>query len=140
MSKSLFMIMAMCIALYSSLPCRSQNLSIPQKEFYVSADDSVNIEKGSFKKLNIWILRSKSFAKTNVKMSLSSSLPEGVLLNFQPARGHFDFCEATISINPETKPGTYLIVVSGTINYKTKGHIVKLTIPAAPGTQITGGK
>ena len=140
MSKSFFKILAMGIALYASFVSYAQNLTIPQKEFSISAEDSMNIKPGSIQKLNIWVLRSKSWSKTNVSMTVSSTLPEGVLVSFQPPKGNFDYCEATISVNPESKPGTYLIVVSGTISYKTKGQIIKLTIPEPVVTSDTAGK
>ena len=129
MSKLKLTLVAVSCLLFMTLTSYSQNLNIPQTEFSIATDDSLAIETGSFKKLGVWVLRSKSFLKTNVRMSVSSALPEGVQVNFLPGHGQFDYCEATISVNPATKPGTYLIIVSGTINYKTKGQVVKLTVP-----------
>jgi hypothetical protein len=141
MPKPLFIITAICCALHVYSSCYSQNMTIPQKEFTISSTDSVNIEKGSFQKLNVWVLLSKSLVKTNVnvEMNISSALPEGVCVTFQPQQGDFDYCEATISVNPETKPGMYFIIASATIRNKTKGHIIKLTVPETQVPQITSG-
>jgi len=106
----------------------AQDLTIPQTEFSVSTEDSLSLEPGSQQKIGVWILRSKPFSGTTVRMTVSSTLPDGVLVNFQPRQGQFDYSEATISVNPATKPGIYPIIISGTIQYKTKGHVIKLTV------------
>ena len=62
-----------------------QNVIIPQKEFSVFTDDSIRIEKVSQKKIDVLILRSKQF-KRKVRMDVSSSLPEGVSIRFDPPR------------------------------------------------------
>jgi hypothetical protein len=64
----------------------------------------------------------------NVRMGISSSLPEGVIIDFEPDFGNFDLGQATIHVNRSTKAGSYYIILSGTIQYKTKGRVLKLVI------------
>lgn len=110
------------------LPAYSQNVTIPQTEFTISTTDSLVIEKGSFEKIPVWVLRSKAFAGRNVKMGVSSTLPDGVVVNFQPQSSYFDLCETMISVNPNTQAGQYHIIVSGSTQSKTKGKIIKLIV------------
>jgi hypothetical protein len=63
-----------------------------------------------------------------MKMGLSSSLPNGITLSFDPENGDSDSSQATITALPEAQPGTYSIIVNATINYKTKGSILKIAV------------
>jgi hypothetical protein len=111
-----------------ALSIYAQNFNIPRDGFSIALDDSIIIEKGTFKKINIWVLRAKASVNKNVRMEISSPLPEGVLINFEPDFGDFDLGKALIQVNPLTKAGSYFIILSGTIHYKTKGRVLKLII------------
>src|SRR5687768_5977393 len=87
-----------------------QNFTIPQRGFSIIADDSVTLEKGTLKKINVWVLRAKAFVNKNVRMGISSSLPEGVIIDFEPDFGNFDLGQATIHVNRSTKAGSYYII------------------------------
>ena len=132
------LILLFCLLVGFTASSQSQNLEIPKTEFSVSTTDSLTIEKGSYQKLDVWVLRSKRFAKHKVKLGVSSSLPEGVVINFGNQKEYFDLCEATISVTPEAKPGTYFIIISGSIRYKSKGEVVKLIIDEARAEAIGG--
>jgi uncharacterized membrane protein len=107
----------------------SQQVEIPQKEFALSlSDETVTLARGENKKVDIRILKSKSYQKGKMKMGLSSSLPAGVTLSFDPEKGEGDLSQATITALPEAQPGTYSIIVNATINYKTKGSILKIAV------------
>ena len=122
------LVLLACIIAFSSMKANSQNLTLPQTEFSIATLDSLEMEVGSFKKFNIWVLRSKSFMRRKIKMDISSTLPEGVVLNFSTQQEYFDVCEASLSVNPVAKPGVYYVIISGTTSYKSKGHILKLKV------------
>ncbi len=61
-------------------------------------------------------------------MDVSSSLPEGVSISFDPSQGNFDKCVATIDVGASAKPGTYLVVIIGTIQFKSIGRVLRLTV------------
>ena len=61
-------------------------------------------------------------------MGLSSALPAGVTLTFDPDKGDGDLCQATISALSDAQPGTYSVIVNATLNYKTKGSILKIAV------------
>ena len=119
---TLFIVMA-CIASYA------QQVEIPQKEFSVLlSDEAVTLSRGENKQIDVNILKSKAYQKGKTAMGLSSTLPAGVTLSFDPEKGNADVSQATITALPEALPGTYSIIVNATINYKTKGSILKVTI------------
>jgi hypothetical protein len=130
----LIMAKTLCIALLFlglnmlNVPlAKCQNIAIPQKEFRVFTDDSINVEKDSQKKIDVLVLRSKRF-KRKVRMDVTSSLPQGVDISFDPRQGNFDSCVATINVSATAKPGTYLVIISGTIKSKSIGRVLKLTV------------
>ena len=117
------------IIFMASIASYAQQVEIPQKEFTVSlSDESVSLSRGENKKIDINILKSKAYQKGTIAMGLSSTLPTGVTLSFDPKKGDADVSQATIMALPEALPGTYSIIVNATINYKTKGSILKVTI------------
>ena len=112
-----------------SLGANGQNLEIPQNEFSISfSTDTLELSRGENDQLGIGILKSRGYQDSKVKMGMSSRVPKGVELEFDPSQGTFDFTKASISIGDDAIPGTYLLIVNATMRYKTKGSILKLTI------------
>ncbi|WP_276371709.1 hypothetical protein [Chryseolinea sp. H1M3-3] len=111
-----------------SVSANAQNFPTPKKGFFIVADDSVVIEKGTLKKINVSVLRAKGLSNENVRMETTSFLPDGVEISFAPERGDIDLSEAIIAVAPSTKVGSYFIVLSGTLQYKTKGRVIKLVV------------
>lgn len=108
----------------------AQNLEIPQKEFTLSLSQAaVELSGGETENVEIRILKSKPYQKSKVKMGLSSSMPQGISITFNPDSGNFDLTEAVITVLPDAKPGQYSVIVNATLNYKTKASILKITIP-----------
>lgn len=106
-----------------------QNLEIPQNEFALSfSKEQLEVSRGEKAELEILILKSKSYQKSKVKMGISSSLPNGVVITFDPDKGTFASTLAKISIEPDAAPGEYLLILNATLNNKTKGTILKLLI------------
>jgi len=109
--------------------CCAQSVDIPKKEFTVFiVEETATLTRGDHKNVDIRILKSKSYQKGKIKMGVSSSLPPGITITFDPETGNGDLIHATISTLPDTAPGVYSIIVNATINYKTKGSILKITV------------
>lgn len=61
-------------------------------------------------------------------MGVSSILPRGVTITFDPDKGKFESSIATISIDNDAERGEYMLILSATLNHKTKGSILRLLI------------
>jgi hypothetical protein len=113
----------------ASLAVSGQNLEVPKNEFSISlSKDKLELSHGENDQLDIGILKSKGYQNSKIKMGMSSSVPKGVSIAFDPNKGTFDFTKAIISIGDDATPGTYLLIVNATLQYKTKGSILKLVI------------
>jgi hypothetical protein len=119
------LMMLLCMA---SLCAKAQsNTEIPKKEFTVHADAlAVDITAGSTGKVNLQIIRSKNFQKSEASFRVASSLPEGVTIRYD-AQNESDYA-AVIATTSQAAPGTYQVIMNCTIHNKTKGVIVKLKI------------
>ena len=112
-----------------ALTVSGQTLEIPQREFALSfSKEQFELSRGEKGELEILILKSKSYQKSNVKMGVSSSLPKGVTISFSPDNGIFDSTKANVLIQADATPGQYTLIVNATLNNKTKGSVIKLLI------------
>jgi hypothetical protein len=107
----------------------AQDKTTPRTEYTVSLSEKVvNLKPGETKQLTVFLLKSKSYIHSKAKLGLSSTLPEGITVAFEPAEGLFDSSEASISATPTAKEGEYQIIIKTTINNKIKGSIVKVVV------------
>jgi hypothetical protein len=112
-----------------ALTAGAQNLEVPQKEFTIHfSKDRMDLSRAEGSQLDILILKSKDYQKSKIKMGVSSRLPKGVTVTFQPDTGSFDSTTANVSIQADATPGEYLLILSATLKNKTKGSILKLLI------------
>lgn len=117
------------ILLTVALSASGQNSTIPRNDFILSfSRNALALARGASDQLDITINKSKGYQKTRVKMGISSPLPKGVNITFDPALGSFDFTTATISVQSDATPGEYLLILNATLGSKTKGSIFKLLI------------
>jgi hypothetical protein len=108
---------------------KAQDLDIPYKEFAISFSDyKMELSPGESKQVEVRVLKSKGFQKNKVKMGMSSELPKGVTVTFDPEKGYFDISNAIISVQGGVVPGQYSLILNATVNFTTKGAILKLTI------------
>lgn len=113
----------------AALTVSGQNLEIPQNEFTLSfSKEQLELSRGDKGELEVLILKSKSYQKSNAKMGISSSLPTGVTITFSPDKGTFESTQAHVSIHADAAPGQYMLILNATVNNKTKGSILKLLI------------
>lgn len=102
-------------------------MEVPKKEFIVQTDvQTVDIAAGSTGKVNLQIMRSKNFRKSQASFRVASSLPEGIAIHYDAAN-ESDYA-AVITTTPQVAPGIYPVIMNCTIHNKTKGVIVKLRI------------
>ena len=117
------------LILVASISGHAQSVEIPNKEFSLSiASETLTLARGENKKMEIRVLRSKAYRKSKMSMGLSSTLPSGINITFDPDHGDADIIQATITALPDALPGLYSIIVNATINYKTKGSVLKISI------------
>lgn len=112
----------------------------PKAEFTITvASSSAKIHAGESTSVDIDFLRSKAYKKSNVTLGLSSSLPAGVSIVFEPANGVIDHTTAKITATAEAKPGDYLVILKATMQNKAKGATLKLSI-TEPATETVTSK
>jgi hypothetical protein len=128
MTASPFLIPICLISIFNLLSC-SQQLTVPHERFRIVADDSITIEKGASKKLKITVLRANDFVNKNVRMEISSLLPQSVAISFDPAINESKVSRAIIHVSTSAKAGSYFVVLSGSVEADTKGRVLKLIIP-----------
>ncbi len=127
MKKIFPIILILSIAVMSA--AIAQDKTVPRTEYSVSLSEKVvNLKPGQTKQLTVFLLKSKSYSRSKAKLGLSSTLPEGITVAFEPAEGLFDSSEASISATPTAKVGEYQIIIKTTINNKIKGSIVKVVV------------
>lgn len=130
MQKLILSILAVAAVTFS---VAAQDKVAPRTEYSVSlSENKIQVKPGESKDLTVSILRSKSFAKAQAKLGLSSALPEGITIGFAPAEGLFESSVATITVAPNTKEGECQLILKSTLNNKTKGAIVKLAVTSTP--------
>lgn len=116
----------------------AQDKTAPRTEYSVSLSEKVvNLKPGETKQITVSLLKSKSYSRSKAKLGLSSTLPEGVTVAFEPAEGVFDESVASISANSTAKDGEYQIIIKTTINNKIKGSIVKVVVGSGMEKAIT---
>lgn len=107
----------------------AQEKTAPRTEYSVSLSESViTLKPGETKQVTVLLAKSKSYARSTAKLGLSSSLPAGVTLAYEPVEGKFDSSVASFTATTDAKAGVYQVVVKTTINNKIKGSIVKVIV------------
>ena len=107
----------------------AQEKTTPKSEFTVELSaTTITAKAGETKTVDITLNRSKSYAKSKAKLGLSSGLPNGVTVEFEPAEGVIESSVAKITLGSEVKAGTYTIILNGVIQNKTKGKTLKLVV------------
>jgi hypothetical protein len=126
MKKNLLVI---ALSIVTTLSLQAQEKTLPRSEYTVSLSENVvNLKPGETKQLTVSILKSKSYARSKATLGLSSALPQGVSVSYEPAEGMFESSTASFSAAPEAQEGTYQVILKTTVNNKIKGSIVKVVV------------
>jgi hypothetical protein len=125
--KKLFSMTLLLVGL--SATSQAQENVAPRSEYVVSvSENTVKITPGESKQVTLNLIRSKSFSRSKASLGLSSSLPAGITVTYEPATGVIESSVATISASKETKEGQYQIILKSTVRNLTKGTIVKVMV------------
>jgi hypothetical protein len=107
----------------------AQEKARPNKEFTVELSaTTIDIKPGESKSVEVALLRSKSYSKSNAVLGLSSSLPEGVQISFEPKEGVIEKSMINISTDGTAKAGSYTVIINSVIQNKSKGKILKIVV------------
>lgn len=121
------------IFLFSILLLAGGREAFAQKEFSIALSSSeLEIKPGESREVTVNITRSRGYNKAKAKLGVSSTLPKGITVTYQPADGLIQESVARITVAPETPAGTYTIIPNCTMNYISKGATLKLTVPGSP--------
>lgn len=105
----------------------------PKNDYALSVSEStITLKPGESRAVTVSLARSKSYAKGNIRMYTSSTLPKGVTVQYSPAEGNFDTSVATISIAPEVTSSSFYVIVSSEIYGRVKASTVKVTVDGQP--------
>ncbi len=122
-------IVSIILLFLSAATMAQTKTELPRQEFIISlSEGSLNLKPGEERQVSVSIIRSKAFAKGSVKLGTSSSLPQGITLQFEPAEGNIDTSVATISVASTVSPNTYQIVIKGDVYNKIKGTTLKVVV------------
>lgn len=101
----------------------------PRTEYSVSLSENVvKLKPGEIKQVTVSILKSKGYSRSTAKLGLSSSLPAGVTVAYEPAEGMFESSVASFTAAADSKAGDYQVILKTSVNNKIKGSIVKVVI------------
>lgn len=124
--KTFFLAVALSL---TSVALLAQEKTTPRSEFVVElSTPSLDVKPGESKQVTITLNRSKSFSKSKANLSISSGLPQGVTVTFEPAEGVIESSVATITVAETTKAGNYTLILTGMMQNKSKGKMLKLTV------------
>ncbi|NJM25126.1 MAG: hypothetical protein HC859_06125 [Bacteroidia bacterium] len=113
-----------------SLLVQAQTAEVPKKEFAVALSaSSLTVSPGDNKTVEMSILRSKSYQKGEATLNISSRLPEGLAVTFEPAKTSDSKTEVRIAAAAGLASGTYNVILNCTLNYKAKGTSLKIVVP-----------
>jgi hypothetical protein len=114
---------------------------LPRTEFALAlSQSSVKVNTGESTTIDLDILRSKTYKKSTATLGLSSSLPDGVVVTFEPKNGLIDKTTVKIAVGTTTKPGEYLLILKATLQNHTKGATIKLIINNNADNATTSGR
>jgi len=126
MKKILLSVLAIAAVTFTAA---AQEKTAPRTEYSVSvSENAIQIKPGESKEITLTILRSQSFSKAKAELGLSSSLPEGVTVEFTPSEGLLDSSVVKVTAAAAAKEGNYTIILKSTLNHKVKGTVVKVVI------------
>jgi len=107
----------------------AQEKNVPKTEYSVSLSERVvTLKPGESKQVTVSILKSKAYSRSETRLGLSSSLPAGLSVSYEPAEGMFESSIATFSAAAGTAVGEYQIILKTNVKNKIKGSIVKVVV------------
>jgi hypothetical protein len=107
----------------------AQEKTAPRSEFTIELSaPSLEVKAGESKEVAITLNRSKAYAKSKAILGISSGLPQGVTVTFEPAEGVIESSVAKVTVAESVKAGTYTIIFNSIMQQKSKGKMLKLVV------------
>lgn len=107
----------------------AQEKTTPRTEFTVElSTSSLEIKAGETKELTLTLNRSKQYSKSKATLGLSSGLPQGVTVTFEPTDGVLESSVVKVAVAENAKAGNYMIILNSTMQHKSKGTTLKLIV------------
>lgn len=121
-----------------ALQAVAQEKAAPRSEFLIELSASaVDVKAGESREVTLQVNRSKAYSKFKGVLGVSSGLPQGVTVAFAPAQDVEGSSVVTITADATAKPGTYTLILNGTLQHKTKGATLALTVQDGTGHSVT---
>ena len=101
----------------------------PKKEFTVSlSEKNIELAPGATKTVDVTINRSKAYAKTNIDLSVGSTLPEGVEIVFEDGADALNQQKMIISTSEDVANFSKTLVLKAKSSRVSKGVMMKLSV------------
>jgi uncharacterized membrane protein len=125
----LFAFSTLLFVIATSVVSAQESTVLPAKEFTLAlSQNTLELNPGETKDIAVILQKSRGYSKLKADVNLSSSLPTGVKISFDPSSGVLENTKATVSVSEDAKPGNYTIIINGIMNHKNKGAMLKLMI------------
>lgn len=116
----------------------AQEKIAPRTEFTVElSTSSLEVKAGETKELTLTLNRSKQYSKSKATLGLSSGLPEGVTVTFEPTDGVLESSVVKVAVAEHAKAGNYMIILNSTMQHRSKGATLKLVVTEGTGEAVS---
>lgn len=116
----------------------AQEKTAPRTEFTVELSaSSLEVKAGETKELTLTLNRSKQYSKSKATLGLSSGLPQGVTVTFEPTDGVLESSVVKVAVAEHAKAGNYMIILNSTMQHKSKGATLKLVVTEGTGEAVS---
>lgn len=95
------------------------------------ASDAIQLKAGSTAQVDLNLVRGGRYKNHEATLGLSSGLPAGLTVNYEPAVNVMEKSLITISSTKETKPGVYYVGIKATILNTIKSTLLKVEVKDA---------
>jgi hypothetical protein len=120
-------LIALCV--FVQAPVKAQDQATPEKEFVLrTKTNMVEVSRGSSGKVDVEIVRSKSYQKPGASIRMGSAVPAGITVRYEPETDVADRSMVLIAVSEQAVPGDYNLILNCTVKNKTKGVILKLKV------------
>ena len=92
------------------------------------ASDAIQLKAGSTTQVDLNLIRGGRYKNHAATLGLSSALPAGIAVQYEPALNVMEKSLITISSTKETKPGVYYIGIKATILNNIKSTLLKVEV------------
>jgi hypothetical protein len=135
MKKYILTIVLATVAMTASV---AQEKTAPRTEFTVElSTSSLEVKAGEIKELTLTLNRSKQYSKSKATLGLSSGLPQGVTVTFEPTDGVLESSVVKVAVAEHAKAGNYMIILNSTMQHKSKGATLKLVVTEGTGEAVS---